>query len=206
MKTRFTPRPITRSRTTPERHRPPTGFEMTEALARYETKLRKGRRLDNGARWLNHMLHNEVRFRISWFWDGGIDFEILGDVSSKFNTRNVEVGMNWLVRDAARLTPKSAFAKSVERESPKLWSTTFEVLQRLYDSEINVSVTGIKPFFEVALGDAYNGVEWKDSQFLFHDAISSLAEAVLKNRPTSEFAQDVLRTWPLRNDEELVNG
>jgi hypothetical protein len=44
-------------------------------------KLRSDQRVDNGPTWLDEeMLRNDIHFRISWFWDGGIGFEIFGQV------------------------------------------------------------------------------------------------------------------------------
>lgn len=68
------------------------------------------------------------------------------------------------------------------------------VLERLYDSEINFSISCFwDGGYDVKLGDPMNGFKYEDNHRKYEDALGALEENAVRLFPDSEFTKEVMR-------------
>ena len=112
------------------------------------------------------------RVEISWLWDGGVDVSA-GDEERNF--RSISEVPRWL-QHWYHLTPTDFRSDTLEQE-----------LQKIYDSEINVTLrTGDKDLF-VALGNDFTGFSAEGNLVRVADVIPWFQNAIHEHYPSSKY-------------------
>lgn len=109
---------------------------------------------------------------ITWLWDGGVDVKA-GDEMRNF--RSVEEVLPWL-QHWYSLKPKPQKGDALETE-----------LQKIYDSEINITLRiGGKRIF-VALGNDFTGFEPERNLTSMADVLPWIQKSIHKHYPMSKY-------------------
>src|SRR5437016_1824064 len=112
------------------------------------------------------------RVEISWLWDGGVDVNAGGE---ERNFRSISEVAPWL-QHWFTLSPKGLRSDTLEQE-----------LQKIYDSEINLTLrTGDKDLF-VALGNDFTGYSAEGKLARVADLIPWFQNAIHQQYPSSKY-------------------
>ena len=112
------------------------------------------------------------RVEISWLWDGGVDVSAGGE---ERNFRSISDVPSWL-QHWYGLTPTDLRSDTLEQE-----------LQKIYDSEINVTLrTGDKDLF-VAPGNDFTGFSAEGNLVRVADVIPWFQNAIHAHYPFSKY-------------------
>ena len=131
------------------------------------------------------------RVEISWLWDGGIDVSAGGE---ERNFRSISDVPPWL-QHWYGLGPTELRSNTLDRE-----------LQKIYDSEINVTLrTGDKDLF-VALGNDFTGFTAEGKVGRVADVIPWLQNAIHQHYPSSKYDVERLGSTFTPEMAEIPHG
>ena len=112
------------------------------------------------------------RVEITWLWDGGVDVNAGGE---ERNFRLVSEIAPWL-QHWYGVKPSGGYSDSLEHE-----------LQKIYDSEINITLrTGDNDLF-IALGNDFTGFTAEGKLARVADVVSWLQNAIHEHYPSSKY-------------------